>query len=59
MKVKLNSEQCIGCGACVAIAPENFDFNEEGMSQVINEEATEKTVEALEACPVCAIEKEA
>ena len=26
--VKVNEEKCIGCGACVAIAPENFDFNE-------------------------------
>ena len=27
--VKVNEEKCIGCGACVAIAPENFDFNDE------------------------------
>ena len=56
MRVKVIEDKCIGCGACVAIAPENFDFNKEGLSTVIGEEITEKTVEAKEACPVYAIE---
>lgn len=54
--VKVSEEKCIGCGACVAIAPNNFDFNEDGLSTVINEEVTEETVNACEACPVFAIE---
>ena len=56
--VKVNEEKCIGCGACVAIAPNNFDFNDEGLSTVIGEEVTEETVNASEACPVFAIEIE-
>lgn len=54
--VKVNQEKCIGCGACVAIAPENFDFNDDGISTVINEEANEQAKEAEEVCPVCAID---
>lgn len=57
-KVILSEDKCIGCGACVAISPENFDFNDEGLSKVINEEVSEKTMNALEACPVCAISVE-
>lgn len=59
MKVKVDEKKCIGCGACVAICPKNFDFNDEGLSVVINaEEITEETREAVDACPVCAIEVE-
>lgn len=55
MKVKVDQDKCIGCGACVAIASENFDFNEEGLSSVIGDEVTDETRNALEACPVYAI----
>ena len=58
MKVKVIQDKCIGCGACVAIAPLNFDFDEKGLSTVIDEEVTDKTVEAKDACPVYAIEIE-
>lgn len=54
--VKVNQEKCIGCGACVAIDPENFDFNDDGISTVINETANEKAKDAEEVCPVCAID---
>lgn len=55
-KVIVNKDKCIGCGACVAIAPETFDFDEEGISSVINEMVTEKAKEAEEVCPVFAID---
>ena len=51
MKVKVNRDNCIGCGACVAIAPNTFDFNEDGLSTVINDELTNEVKEAEEACP--------
>lgn len=54
--LKVN-DTCIGCAACVAIAPDNFDY-QEGVSVVINEEITESTKEAVDACPVGAIEIE-
>ena len=31
-KVIVNKDKCIGCGACVAIAPQTLDFDEEGIS---------------------------
>lgn len=58
MKLSVDQEKCIGCGACVAISPENFDFNEDGLSFVKSEEITEKTISAKEACPVYAITTE-
>ena len=30
MKIKINKEKCIGCGSCVSIAPETFDFDDDG-----------------------------
>lgn len=54
-KVFVDESKCIGCGACVAIDPENFDFNDEGYSTVIDDTPNEKAQDALEACPVFAI----
>lgn len=53
--IKVN-ETCIGCGACTAIAPENFEFDDKGLSKVISETVTDTTREAVGACPVGAIE---
>ena len=55
-KVKLDASKCLGCGACVDIAPKNFDFDDEGLSTLISEEVNEQAIEAAEACPVSAIE---
>ena len=53
-KIKVLTDQCIGCGACVGIDPEHFDFNEDGLSHVISEENvdSEALKEAIESCPV-------
>ena len=55
-KVKVDSERCLRCGACIACAPNNFDYGDDGESVVINEEVTEETRQAVYMCPVCAIE---
>ena len=55
-KVKVDSERCIRCGACVATAPDNFEYGEDGESVVINETVTEDTRQAVDMCPVSAIE---
>ncbi len=52
--IKVN-ETCIGCGACVSIDPEHFDFNE-GVSVAIKDEVTDLVKDAAAACPVGAIE---
>ena len=53
-KIKVDQNICIGCGACVGIDPEHFDFNEENLSHVISEENldTESLHDAIDACPV-------
>lgn len=53
-KLKVLTENCIGCGACVGIDPEHFDFNEDGLSHVISEEnlESENLQNAIESCPV-------
>lgn len=61
MKVKVNEDACIGCGACTAIAPAIFDLNDEGLSTVVNENVSDENAEvakeAIEACPTGAIEE--
>ena len=61
MKIKVNQEACIGCGACCAIAEELFDINDEGLSfakvEEVNEEQKEACVDAMESCPTGAIEE--
>lgn len=52
--IKVN-ETCIGCGACVAMDPEHFDFKE-GVSVAISQEITDSVRETVGACPVGAIE---
>jgi ferredoxin len=53
---KVNST-CIGCSACVAIAPEVFELNEEGVSVVIAADSYNKedVENSMSACPVDAI----
>lgn len=57
-KIKVN-ENCIGCGACTAIASDFFEIGEQGYAVPIKEEVEEITddiKEAAEGCPVGAIE---
>lgn len=55
--VSVNKNLCIKCGACVAIAGNYFDFDEDGFAKPING-LVEENVEiktAAEACPTQAI----
>jgi len=56
-KLYVNEEACIGCGACVAIDGAHFDFNDDGLSEVINNENidTEEAQNAVSSCPTNAI----
>ncbi len=55
---KVNNN-CIGCGTCVAICPDVFDLNDEGVAEnIIGDVPSELEAEAKEAaesCPVNAI----
>lgn len=57
LRVPTVNEDCIGCSACVVIAPEVFELDEEGMSVVKERENFEwmDVEDAIDACPVNAI----
>lgn len=61
MKVKVNQDACIGCGACAAICDEVFEMNDEGLSEVkkeeVKEEQTQEVRDAIDSCPTAAIEE--
>lgn len=56
-KIKVSQEACIGCGACVAIDPDHFAFNDEGLSHPISMENLESQdlASAIDSCPTSAI----
>ena len=60
MKVKVNKDACIGCGACAAIRDTVFEIDDEGLSVAKKEEVTEEekqaVIDAAESCPTGAIE---
>ena len=37
VRLKVNSEACIGCGLCVGSYPEAFEFDDEGKARVIGD----------------------
>ena len=58
-------EGCIGCGACAAIDPDNWEMNEDGKADLkdskeigksqekkINDEKLDKNMETAQCCPV-------
>lgn len=61
MGVKVNKEKCIGCGLCVNLCPEVFEFDEDNKSKVKGgadfEKNKECIKEAVQSCPVAAIEE--
>ena len=56
-RIKVNTEACIGCGACVAVDPEHFAFNDEGLSHSISTENLDSSElkSAMDTCPTSAI----
>ena len=61
MKVKVDQELCIACGACISLVPEVFDWDENEKAKAIREEVSgdkESVVkEAVETCPTEAIKE--
>lgn len=61
MKVEVNKELCIGCGACQAIANDVFEMGDDGQAFAKEVEITEEmeadVLDAVEGCPVSAITK--
>lgn len=59
MNLKVDTDVCIGCGACQATAPDVFEINDEGLAEVtcetVPDELNMDALDALEGCPVGAI----
>ena len=59
MKISVNQEACIGCGACAAIAEDLFEINDNGLSQAkvteVPDDKKDQANEAVESCPTGAI----
>lgn len=61
MKVTVDQDLCIACGACIDLCPNIFDWNDEGLSHVLAEEIPSEEEdcanEAIESCPTEAIKE--
>lgn len=59
-KVVINKDKCLGCGMCVGIESDVFDFDNDGLAKVnndnINDDNKENVNNAIDSCPVAAIE---
>lgn len=59
--IEINKEKCLGCGMCVGINSDVFEFDDDGLAKVnkdkITEDNEEEVKEAINSCPVGAIEK--
>lgn len=56
MKVKVDKEKCIGCGACEAVCPKVFVLKDGKAEARVKETKEACAIEARDACPVLAIE---
>ena len=60
-KVKVNQNICIGCGACFGSYPECFEMDDNGLAKEkenLTEKQLEEAKEAIDLCPVGAIQEE-
>lgn len=59
MKVKVDPDLCISCGACVSTCPDVYDWDDEGKAKAVVDEVPDdledEAREALESCPTDAI----
>ncbi len=60
MKYFVN-DSCIGCGLCAGTCPEVFSMSDAGVAVAVEEEVPESALdsasEAMDGCPVGAIEE--
>ena len=61
MKAIVKDDVCIGCGMCADIEPSVFRMKDDGKAEAYSastEENKENVEQAIESCPVEAIEEE-
>lgn len=60
MKAYVDQDGCISCGVCIDVCPEVFSYNEDNISQAIEEDIPEEYLESAEeardGCPVSVID---
>lgn len=59
-EVKVDQNICIGCGACFGSYPDCFEMDDNGLAKEkenLNEEQLEEAKEAIDICPVGAIQE--
>lgn len=53
MRIKQDREKCIGCGACVAVCPENWEMSDDNKAKPKSFESDlECNKKAAAGCPV-------
>ncbi|NLW25404.1 MAG: ferredoxin [Clostridia bacterium] len=61
MELYVDQDLCIGCGACISLCPEVFDWNDDGKAEVIVTEVPsdveETATDAMDSCPTEAIKE--
>ena len=61
MKVRVNQDGCIGCGACTGYSDKVFTINDDGISEVkvniVPKEEEQNVRDAIDACPTSTIEE--
>ena len=59
LTVKIDRTLCVGFGDCIDVAPEIFEFDDEGIAVFLTDAQDaeqERLTEACESCPVDALE---
>ena len=52
-EVEINEDECIGCGSCIAVCPENFELkNNKAIAKKKKLKEVGCSKEAAESCPV-------
>lgn len=61
MKFVVDQDLCIACGACISIAPDVYDWNDDGKASAMDEDVPQnledEAKEGLESCPTEAIKE--
>ncbi len=60
MNAIVKDDVCIGCGMCADIEPSVFQMKDDGKAEAYapgTDETNDKVAEAIESCPVDAIEE--
>lgn len=60
IKVNLERDKCIGCGACAAVCPDNWEMADDAKTNFKKEEVEELgcNMDAAKGCPVNCIHLE-